>query len=566
MAKTASISTALKRKLKDGKEYESLIPRVSCERTDLGEGDTFHTVEEMKDWIEKYSFQTEKLAPRLQGSTLGETVSNIYKFLYSHIQYQADGALQQLRSPACTWKQRRSGVDCKSFSIFGSSLLNNLGISHFIRQIKQPGYYPDQFTHVYIVIPQDQTKIHSSATFVLDPTKHENVESIYSQKEDLLMKHVGLNAPQDGRAAQMVRNFENFTQFLLDKGASLESVNAIRTRISQFTEKGRDPEIKVTYEGLQVQGQTIPLQFKEHIPFLKVQQALTGGPKGLGFSAAFGGGNRGLGFSFSDAFGDLVFEADKQLTDAGVDTSGGIIDAGVSIATSFLPLGNILDGLLGELNLAENISNVLKYGLSSWGASATPEEMKKRFAENCYPWLQQEIASITMENIAKKLTAIDVNLRGNQEQFKMLKQNHSNAKSTRLANEWAEQECGRLLTKTLDSLSAMLQAEGVSVSAQNVSASSSALQPYKIWSFWSKDDIPFDRRYVSKISYIIYKVSQESLTAWMKRQVQNATGGSGSGSGSGSGEGKEGSNTGLIIGGTALAALPLFFMLKKKKK
>lgn len=103
------ISAVLKRNLKDGKEYDKLIPRVKCERTNLGEGDTFNTVDWMKDWIEKFSYQTVKLSPKLKGHTLEETVKNIYDFLYRHVQYTADGQLQQLRSPACIWAQRKEG-------------------------------------------------------------------------------------------------------------------------------------------------------------------------------------------------------------------------------------------------------------------------------------------------------------------------------------------------------------------------------------------------------------------------------------------------------------------------
>lgn len=568
MANKKGISTALKRNLKSGKEYSKLIPPVRCERTNLGSGDTFYTVDAMKTWVEKYAHQTAKLAPVLVGRNLEETVNNIYHFLYSHIQYEADGALQQLRSPACTWVQRSAGVDCKSFSVFASALLSNLGIKHFIRQIRQPYFYPEEFTHVYVVVPENQNDINNSATFVLDATKHQNVESDYIEKVDLTMtklQHIGLNAPQDERTQRIVENFERFNRFLLEKGVPIETVNAIRERISWFTSKGKDPDFKITPDGLMVHNVLFVLEFKEHVPFLAVQQAF-GGPKGLGFTAAFNRG--GLGFSFGDAFGDVVFAADKELTDAGVNTSGGIIDAGISMATSFLPLGNILDGILGELNLAANISNVLKYGLSSWGASRTPEEMKKRFAENCYPWLQQELAGITMQNIAEKITAIDVNLRGNQEQFKMLKQNHSRAKSTRLANEWGEQECARLLEKTMTGLNAQLQKEGVSVSVNTVPASASAMSPYRIKSFWNNDDIT-NKTYTSKMEFKIYKVNSESLSAWMKRQVATI---SGTVTGAGTNvnaEGsstevpqKSGSNTGLILGGIALATAPFFFMKK----
>lgn len=247
MANKVEISAVLKRNLKEGKEYDKLIPRVKCERTILGEGDTFDTVDWMKGWIEKYAYQTAKLSTALKGRSLAETVDNIYRFLYDHVQYTADGALQQVRSPACTWTQRKEGVDCKSYSVFASSILSNLDIKHFIRQVRQPSFYPEEFTHVYVVVPKDQNVndySENAPTFVLDATKHQNTESSYIEKVDLQMtklKHIGLNAPQDERNQKIVKNFENFSRFLLQKGITVSTVNAIRDRVSKFTSKGRIP-------------------------------------------------------------------------------------------------------------------------------------------------------------------------------------------------------------------------------------------------------------------------------------------------------------------------------------
>ena len=82
-------------------------------------------------------------------------VSDIQNFLYWHLQYALDGEKQLLRSPACSWVSRFQGIDCKSYSIFASTILLNAGISHYMRRIKQKGN-PDAFTHVYVVVPIDQ--------------------------------------------------------------------------------------------------------------------------------------------------------------------------------------------------------------------------------------------------------------------------------------------------------------------------------------------------------------------------------------------------------------------------
>lgn len=49
----------------------------------------------------------------------------------------ADGMEQIMKSPAYVFKQRVEDIDCKTYSIF-ACLFANMGIIHFIRQIKQP--------------------------------------------------------------------------------------------------------------------------------------------------------------------------------------------------------------------------------------------------------------------------------------------------------------------------------------------------------------------------------------------------------------------------------------------
>lgn len=564
MANKIGISTALKRDLKEGKEYSKLIPRVRCERTNLGEGDTFHTVDAMRDWIKKFRFQTEKLAPKLVGRDLKETVDNIYNFLYSHIQYEADGALQQLRSPACTWMQRSSGVDCKSFSVFASSILSNLGIDHSIRQVRQPNFYPEEFTHVYVVVPKNQnSSSNKSATFVLDATKHRNVEGSYIEKVDLNMnlKHIGLNAPQDERTQRIIENFDKFCAFLLQKGVPVESVNAIRDRVNTFTAKGKDPDIKIVPEGLTVQGLTFPLELREYVPFLAIQQAF-GGPKGLGFASAFG--RSGLGFSFGDAFSKLSSGSFTGGSTGGNPTAG-IVDAGMELAAGAIPFGNIIKGLLDNLDLSGNISNVLKYGLSSWGASTTPEKKKAQFGEMVYPWLQKELSATTMDNVAEKMTAIDIMLRGNAAFAKGLLHNHSRAKSTRLANDWATKEYTRLANETLEGFNKKFQEIGVRVTKRQVDAKSSEVNRYPITNLIKAGHDLKKDRYWDQTQFYVYSVDKSSLKNWNNGLQQQDNGSTGNGSVGNIKPEKESSNTGLIVGGIAAAALPLFFMIKNKK-
>ena len=194
------INLVLKRRIKSGDEFNHLIEKPKNQKVELQKGDTFYSVAMMKVWVEKFYKQVAKLSEILKGQTIKETCDKIHYFLYYDIQYQADGVTQNLRSPANSWFNRREGIDCKSYSIFASSVLMNLGIKHYIRQIKQPNFNPRQYTHVYVVVPVDQQsgKLDNGHS-IIDATIASNNEPNYTSKKDVFMNqklpHIGLNCP-----------------------------------------------------------------------------------------------------------------------------------------------------------------------------------------------------------------------------------------------------------------------------------------------------------------------------------------------------------------------------------
>ncbi len=194
------INQASKRTILDGTKFNNYIDKPARLIKQLEQGDTLYTVAMMRKWIHNYYSQVSQLSQVLKGETLKTTCSNIHFFLYNYIQYQADGITQNLRSPAnAWWHSRQVGIDCKSYSIFASSILTNLGLHHYIRQIKQPKFNPQQFTHVYIVVPINQlTGSLASGYLVIDGTIKEKKEPIFTFKKDVFMSklpHLGLNCP-----------------------------------------------------------------------------------------------------------------------------------------------------------------------------------------------------------------------------------------------------------------------------------------------------------------------------------------------------------------------------------
>jgi len=190
---SSEIDLMLYRPLKDGKQYDKLIPGSTCERVNLGDGMTDYTVEKMADWIKQFAYQMAKVAPLMQQQSLQDTCTSVHEFAYDHFAYKADLEEQFLRSPACAWFSRHDGLDCKSYSIIASCILVNLGITHYIRRVRQPGFYPELWTHVYIVVPVDQNKGDlSKGYYYVDGTVDTDDEPEYIEKSDTLMQHTGL--------------------------------------------------------------------------------------------------------------------------------------------------------------------------------------------------------------------------------------------------------------------------------------------------------------------------------------------------------------------------------------
>lgn len=247
------ITALYRRNIKPGTEYNDLIPDSVCHSTFRGDGDTYHSMDLIQEFIEDYSDQVSKLAPQLKADTVEETVNNIYDFLYNHIQYKADGAAQEIRSPQCTWHSRSRGADCKSFSVFAGALCKELGIPFSIRKIQQPGDSDGNFSHVYIIVHQNN-KPH----LVIDATKHENTESFYIKKHDINMKHYGLNA---SRVTSNQNNcafhdyFGRICNTLSDSNVCSTQINKLKENVNDHIKKtGHYPMVSVEVDTIYING------------------------------------------------------------------------------------------------------------------------------------------------------------------------------------------------------------------------------------------------------------------------------------------------------------------------
>lgn len=192
---------ALSRELRTGERYDALFPKAKGTKVNLGKGNTYKSIELIVTWVLKHSNEVKLVAQQLKKNTLKDTVLAIHDFAYNHFQYKADAEAQLLRSPAIAWKNRYDGIDCKSYTIIVSSLLLQLNLKHYIRKIKQSNFNPKSFTHVYVIVPINQsTGSLDQGYYTIDGTlKHTN-EPSFTEKKDTYMdslQHYGLNGIKD---------------------------------------------------------------------------------------------------------------------------------------------------------------------------------------------------------------------------------------------------------------------------------------------------------------------------------------------------------------------------------
>ncbi|HRJ29907.1 MAG TPA: hypothetical protein PLV21_06570 [Cyclobacteriaceae bacterium] len=147
-----------KRRLKDGREFDHLFPPAGDKDTTIKKSaDVEDTLKLIRKALPQTLWQTEKIAKVLKGRTLEETCSNIWHFVYQHIQYKRDEeGVEQVRSPRRAWSDRKTGVDCDCYTVFILSILRSLNIPCLARITKYPKRYPEvpRWQHVYPIVPK----------------------------------------------------------------------------------------------------------------------------------------------------------------------------------------------------------------------------------------------------------------------------------------------------------------------------------------------------------------------------------------------------------------------------
>lgn len=162
------------RHIKSGVQYDDLFPKSTGMDTVIqpqGEAKLHHTINLIKRIVNDTTRDTHLLSKVLKKKNLKSTCESIWNFVYQHIQYAKDKAgVEQVRRPARTWRDRKTGVDCDCYTVFISSILQNIGIPHRFRITKYNG--KSHFQHIYPIVPTGQGN-HITIDCVTDQFDHE---------------------------------------------------------------------------------------------------------------------------------------------------------------------------------------------------------------------------------------------------------------------------------------------------------------------------------------------------------------------------------------------------------
>lgn len=107
--------------------YDALISSSDGAKTLVGFGFNKTTLDELKEAC-KYYKQVEKLAAHLKADSEAQSAFNVWHWLHTNINYNYDKAgEEEIRTPARSWADRKSGVDCDCLAVFTACLFICMG-------------------------------------------------------------------------------------------------------------------------------------------------------------------------------------------------------------------------------------------------------------------------------------------------------------------------------------------------------------------------------------------------------------------------------------------------------
>lgn len=129
--------------------YDHLIS--SAEKSSFLEGSGLGvTLSLIKDTVRKNHCQVSKLAKHLKSDSIKQSSFNIWHFITTNILYAPDTpGHEEIRTPARSWFDRNTGIDCDCMSVFASSLLIEMGYAPVLEIVEFNN--KGEYSHIYVV-------------------------------------------------------------------------------------------------------------------------------------------------------------------------------------------------------------------------------------------------------------------------------------------------------------------------------------------------------------------------------------------------------------------------------
>jgi hypothetical protein len=147
-------------------DYSHLIEAGDYSRKITGEGFEA-TLKSIPEVIQKYHYQVRKLARHLYTGNYKQDAFHVWHFLTTNIKFKNDApGFEELRSPARSWRDRFTGIDCDCFTNFAICLFLEMNYMPYAKIVEFNN--KGQFGHIYTVL-NEMIIDPVMKTFNLDP-------------------------------------------------------------------------------------------------------------------------------------------------------------------------------------------------------------------------------------------------------------------------------------------------------------------------------------------------------------------------------------------------------------
>lgn len=213
-----------------------------------------------------------------------------------------------------------------------------------------------------------------------------------------------------------------------------------------------------------------------------------------------------------------------MLQTTSINTTTQTLNTGMQGSTLSLATGGISQGIslalesIFKINVFEEFGKVLKYGLSSWGASTTPSQTLSSVVPHLETTVKNALAQLNDNNAGEILTFLDGFFEFHYTGSKHSLEHHSRARSTKEAHTQAMQVTKELKSKVMNPLLAEIKKYNT-VSYKTVSKDFNEIQnnPF-VW----HDGAIFDTSHKYMVSYKEYTVKSKGLLSDIIGGIDNA--------------------------------------------